>query len=1126
MWTPRRILLVVAGMLIFGGAFGVYATFLGWIDGLPALPQVYTQPMVDGTDIPDINRTDGPIDTRLKLAFGPGCVEVHYKLKFEAQKKGLLFAATDYKQLEDGRVQLDQVSVAIFGKGTREISTVHADRAFLTCDKPIRRIEDMSSRKVIAAELIADSEYQVHDVRKGFVYITNNRKTFDPADDILVKAPGPIYYLDEPKPGQPHIWSFTHVELTDKQNRPTPATAELPQMPTVTADGMRIFLTVEPPASARAPRKAERKSASGVSGVERIELDRNVVMNLWTESRNMFGGDAGKDKDPKEKKIQPKDPNAPPPEKVLIKIRTNGPFNYDLVKDKAHFEMPPPRDPNIVEYVTVTRKAKGHNEDTLTCDFLDVQFKRRKPGETGKDVKAPTPPVDAEKANNPQNDMEIETIHAWGKNIAMSSDQESLFAYGYDLFYDANLKQTVLKGSPMHAVKDGKLIRAAELILANLDDKEKQHAKARGPGHVGMGEMDPKTQEHARQAHWNEWLIVTKVKEHGRDLDLITLTGGASFSDSVNEQMLTGKQLKLWLLNRDDSRGAKKQPSKVVKVEGTDPKSEEKKQPLPFRLEASGDVTARSPELIVHKTEYLNVWFKDLEPMGPEPLPNPREPGLNKEPDAVAPAKADPMQPMPKKNDPFPPKKILAPGQKRDPPIEIRYARRIETWVNRVNGKNDLDKAHTEGNVVVHQDPTAENEKGIDIAGHAVDAEHYLDGNYLIVTGTDQTLGELHLPEKLSIIGDDIRIDQRNNKASVEGWGRMRLMSKTNLEGEELEKPTWIDVDWKDRMELEGPIGSVGFNGKVQASQNNAKVLCESMQVWLDRPLYLNAKKPPEATAIKELAPKVVVKDPKNPKAKEDKNPKVVKVVCDQQRADGGIAPKDLRLVFIEDVEMLNGKPVRYQNVQGIQVDMDNHESKMMTVGPGTVRIFQLGAQDPLAEKPKAKEKAKAAEEMKLTWVTFDRRMLAYNKIPKRAIFFGNVEVVHMPSDKHDVKINVAKLPERAMHLKCEESLEVITQSRMVKDAKGKEVEYKWQEMVAKGNVRIRGDEYDGWAGTVTYSEDKSLVVLTGTAKNPAILRKSEVKGAERKEFPGGKITYNVKTRDFSIDDSIGGSSN
>ena len=38
MWTPRRVLVLFGGLLLFGGVYGVYARVLGWVDGLPPLP--------------------------------------------------------------------------------------------------------------------------------------------------------------------------------------------------------------------------------------------------------------------------------------------------------------------------------------------------------------------------------------------------------------------------------------------------------------------------------------------------------------------------------------------------------------------------------------------------------------------------------------------------------------------------------------------------------------------------------------------------------------------------------------------------------------------------------------------------------------------------------------------------------------------------------------------------------------------------------------------------------------------------------------------------------------------------------------------------------------------------------
>ena len=1130
MWTPRRVIMVVTGLLLFSGGFTVYSSLFGWIDGLPPLPEALTHPAVEGSALPGLLPGLTPIQSRIRQAFGPNCVELTqaYNIKFEVREKGIIFAAADSKILDDGRVQFQQLSVAIFGKSSPEISTIHADRAFITFDQPIRRMEDMASRKVVAAQLHSDPDFKTDDPRRGKVHIINNRKTANPDDDMILKTPGPVFYVDEPKPSFPNIWTTTAVEVVDRQNRPAPSQVEKEeQLPTVTGEGMRVFLTSEPPsAPGTPPKKRDAKNPGGVSGVERIELERNVVMNLWSESRNMFGPDSTKNPPPK------RAVDAPPAEKVLIQVHSNGPFYYDLHKDFAHFEVPPPSDPAIQDYVKVTRRSKGRQEDTLNSDFLDIQFRRRKEAPEPIAAKPPLKPAPVlpvrEKSTSPQSDLDMETVHAWGANIAVSSDENNLFAYGNDLFYNALIKQTIMKGLPMHAVKEGNLIRSPELIMLNFDDPEKQETRARGPGSIGMGEIDPKSQEHGQQAHWQDWMVVTKVKENGKDLDLITLTGGSTFVDTINQQRLRGDRIKVWLLGNEDKKpeGKAKTVAKLEPKKKADGKSEERK-PMPQRLEAVGNVYAFSPDLIVHKTGYLNVWFKDLPASSKalsEKLPEAREQPVPKDPLDIGPppiVKADSFPPLPK-TDPLPKKNSTALLEKKDPPIELRQARRVETWVNRIDGKNELDKVHCEGEVVIHQDKTPGNERDVDIAGHTVDMEYHSEGNFLIVTGNDKLIGEVHF-DKISIIGDDIRIDQRDNTANVKGPGSMRLLSDSDLKGDKLIEPTWTDINWNDGMRLEGPDRKILYDGQVQAMQKEGKILCETMEVTLDRPVYLNQ-------AFRQNDPM----GKKKGDAKE--SAKIERILCDQMPPNPmGPQPKFVKPVSVEDFEKLNGKLIRYQNVLGTQVMMDNTNNKMIANGPGTVIIFQKGSTDPLADKSKdgkrnELEQKKTAgpedEEMKLTWVKFDQRMIAFNNMPKRAVFYSNVEVLHMPSSRHDVEINIAKLTPRALYIRCEEKFEVTTQSRKGIDKDGKPVEFKWQEMVAVGNVRVRNDDFDGWSGTMTYSEEKSLIVFTGTVRNPAVMNRAEVVGGPRKTFRGKRILYNVKSKDFNVEDSVGGSSN
>ena len=269
-----------------------------------------------------------------------------------------------------------------------------------------------------------------------------------------------------------------------------------------------MYLTIEtvPPAGAK---KSDKGNSSRVSGVDRIDLDRNVLMNLWSDNSSMFGDNKSAEAKPAPAPIpvQPAKPVPPPPPAVksLITIQTEGSFYYDMSRDYSHFERPD-LDPQIPRYITVTRRGKRSG-------YLDLRFPRYSipPQEAGRSWPAPKgkekaalapkslPPPKPD-GSRQEADMDMEWVHAWGKYIAMSSEAEKLDAYGYDLTFDAKAQQTVLKGRPMVAVKEGNQIKARELILSDLNDRTKQKARAIGPGDIGMGDFDVKKGDFSRHA--------------------------------------------------------------------------------------------------------------------------------------------------------------------------------------------------------------------------------------------------------------------------------------------------------------------------------------------------------------------------------------------------------------------------------------------------------------------------------------------------------------------------------------------------------------------------------------------------------------------------------------------------
>jgi hypothetical protein len=105
-----------------------------------------------------------------------------------------------------------------------------------------------------------------------------------------------------------------------------------------------------------------------------------------------------------------------------------------------------------------------------------------------------------------------------------------------------------------------------------------------------------------------------------------------------------------------------------------------------------------------------------------------------------------------------------------------------------------------------------------------------------------------------------------------------------------------------------------------------------------------------------------------------------------------------------------------------------------------------------------------------------------------------------------------------SLYLRCSESVEFTNKSRKGRDKTGKEIEVKWQEMRAVGNVRIRIDNLEASAEIVTYSEDKSLLAFYGSTKNPAVLTRRKQECDECTILRGEKITFNLKTKEYSVE--------
>jgi hypothetical protein len=1226
MWTPRRIILALVGLLAFAAGFFGYEHFLGTLDGLPPLPDRFSpQPTLDTPrdPIPIKSR----LNRKLELAFGPGCPEIDYPIKTELKGRRTLVATHEFHIIKEndprdghraGWVKLIRLSLATFSEklgpeGIPEINTLYADVAYLKFDKPIRGVADFNDSKIVTAEILADQEAQFSDPRKGRIRAQNNRRTLDLNDDIEMVTPGPVYYEDQPKKGQPHIYTFATVHVTDHLNTGLPEPNRFdPRAPTVAGDGMRVYLTPEDERKTKEKEQAKKEQAKlpiphkdptpGVTGVELIELDHAVTMKLWTDADASFVAPGGGEKDSKKeakKAAAKKDKDAKPVEKRLLTIETNGPFRYDLNKELAHFEKPAVPSPGLIEQVVVTRQGRAVGLDTLTCEYMDVQFQRKKPVPPKKDgelVEEPPPPPKKKDGDAGDGDLEIKSIKAWGETVVMTSDSENLHATCTELTHDAEAHVTALKGDanqPVQAVKDGNLIRGSEIYLFG-DGKEISQAHVLGAGSVGLGELDPKTGEFFKTATFSDRLLYTREpsgEKDARPIDVLTFVGKdgvrCSFRDTSGEgpQDIKGDLLKVWLKPAEsEEANKKKDPAKKPEPKRLEPKKDlAKKDPTkkdatngarPTRVEARGHVESTSPDLVIQHTNYLEVDIREVEELIKPPEPEPKGKDGKPLPPKKGPAGPKGEMPAPRVVDPKAGPVVKGPEQpkplpgavtkdgeaKAEEPEEkkpiVVTAQTIHAWANRdPQGRNELDHVLASGDARAHQDPTNKDDLGTDIVGKTIFMQTYKDGNRLLVTGTPGETPAAHQwgvvrSDKLTMFGFDIAIDQRDNTSRVKGEGSMEIISGTDMEGKKLEKPTTMHIYWKHKMDFYGAEKLIYYHGGVQGYQEGSRLKCEWMQVLLDRPVLLNQDMKAKQTANK-----------KKPGDKKDENPNIDTVMCFYAPKDEDVPKprRDTPVVAIQE-EKEGDKVVKFQSIQApdlvnvrtkldpdpmtkdaaprYRTDMTATSSETM---PGTVRIWQPGQRDALADKPEEKKepgkkefkdpKAKAPppkkkgeldedQEMQLTVVQFGGKMIA-NDFRKRAKFYNNIRCVHLPADSPTVPVDLreGEIPKGAVYLECRDSLDVFSTEQMEKNKKtGKMEPVSYQEMIAVGNVRVnKQGEFFGDADRVTYSELKGTMTFHGTEKNPARVNKLEGQGLKPKTLEGKTIVYYVKTKTFEV---------
>jgi hypothetical protein len=421
------------------------------------------------------------------------------------------------------------------------------------------------------------------------------------------------------------------------------------------------------------------------------------------------------------------------------------------------------------------------------------------------------------------------------------------------------------------------------------------------------------------------------------------------------------------------------------------------------------------------------------------------------------------------------------------------------------------------------------------------------EGSKLTVWGWDSRPGEVH-NEGTALIGPKVIVDQLYNYAEIDGQGSLVLPAGSDLSGADLKKTGQkqeqksdpVVIHFREKMEFWGTKKLAVFTGKVNASQGGSWIVCSTMKVNLDRPVYFTQTNRPGASSKPANSPtpkqngSPPAKGPNGQTAQGSTNPdedkaKIEIVYCYPAPADAAESEVEKIVVYTQvERDPETGKPTRQQQLRVRELtlraqvkDESRGEPYRMVLadGPGVCRIWAPESKDDEAgngapKQPGAAPQPTTESEMKLTEIRFLSRMTGKDKGDnyKEATFLDNIQVVNFPTENPDVLIELHRLPPEAVQLNCNKKL-VVWSYKNPKFPEAPAI----QHMHAFGNAFMRNNEYEGW-GEEIRSEGK-IVWFDGKGQVPARL-KSRFKWNDNS---GALIRFDRSVNRYTVYNGLGG---
>ncbi len=790
------------------------------------------------------------------------------------------------------------------------------------------------------------------------------------------------------------------------------------------------------------------KSRAGLKivSVDSLEVFRDVRLRLFLGADSLLPGDQPQSAT---KQAAPPlgDPSKPP-----VELTCDGPFHFDFIKYVAGFD----------KHVQVWQVNPNGPADQMACERLDLSFARKQ------DAAAPPQSTGLETASRQRADvrwLEPDRIVAEGYPVVITSPSRAAEVRGRRVQLMLRQRKVAVEGGDDVSVAYGPNVLHAPRIQYQHPAAEAETKigtfRATGPGTLNYV-PDLKKPDQVFHA---EWQASVELGRHNGQ-PVLTVAGRPQLS-VTNVGLLTADQVRVFL--------------REVETDG-------KTQPLPDRMNATGQVEINSPELLAQTRELVANFHVDDPPPTAAGGSAAQANGLARFNIAHT---AGPVE-----------RQYKVQSDNMQLEVALRGQRAVPTALA-CNGNvefRELPNGQTDG-----QQP-------FQVSGSQLTVETLDTAALVTIRGaaptanqaTDEQLAYISA-RGMTVHSKDVKLDVGQNRLWIDGPGTAAMLLKRDLAGHETSAATPLELRWQGGLVFDGR--TIVVHQDVQGDGPDDRLRCDQLAARLTSKVDFSQRVDQNAIDVMEVECRG-------------------RVAMDHRSRD--------------EVGVTS-----YERMSLARLAVNQQTGAISGTGPGVIRSTHYANQMPGISGPIATAKPLSSNNAKLHFLRVDFQEGLEGNIFLRAITFKTrVRCIYGPVDAWEQELDANRpelLPPDTLTLTAD-TLRV-NEDPLSANHRNHELSTAGRsplgpvQMSADGNVKIDGGspsqgEFSATAERVSYTQSKEQLILEGNNRVPATLRHRVPATGQQVDNSAVKIIYNRLTgeaqwdtvRSFELTPGSGGS--